>query len=97
MESRKETDGYIIRRYKSGFEIELNDIVLEMIEHKVEWKKGCINVIIRTGWDLALGHAFDVDRCGWDNAIKTLETIERLVSKAIELAKEYMAKRNNDG
>jgi hypothetical protein len=33
-----------------------------------------------------------VDVQGWDNAIRMLEDIEKLVSKAVELAKEYKAK-----
>jgi len=96
VESKKETDGYNIKRYERGFEIELNDIVLEVSEYVLEWEKGYINIIIRRGWDLVLRHALDIDEYGWDNVIKTLETIEKLVSKAIELAKEYKAKENNN-
>jgi len=97
MESRRQIDGYNIRRYENGFEIELNDIIVEVKEYVVEPWRGYVNVIIRTEGDLVLRHAFDVDRKGWENAIKTLETIERLVSKAIEIAKEYEAKSDNDG
>ena len=92
MESRKE----VIRRYKNGFEIWFSNIILEMIEYTVEWKKGYINIIIRREWDSVLRHALDIDEYGWDNAIKTLETIRVLVSKAIELAKEYKAKESNN-
>ena len=97
MESRKETDGYIIRRYKYGFEVELNEIVVKVSKYAPEWDKDYVNIIIREVWDLVLRHAFDVDKKGWDNAIRTLETIKVLVSKAIELAKEYKAKRDNNG
>jgi hypothetical protein len=92
MESKKE----VIRRYEYGFEVELNEIVIKVSKYAPEWDKDYVNIIIREVWDLVLRHAFDVDEKGWDNAIKTLETIETLVSKAIELAKEYKAKENNN-
>jgi hypothetical protein len=81
-----------IRMRENGFEITLNDIVIDVFEYKDELWKGYVNIVIRTMGDLVLRHAFDVDVQGWDNAVKTLETIEKLVSKAVELAKEYKAK-----
>jgi hypothetical protein len=86
-----------IRIHENGFEITLNDIVINVFEYKDELWKGYVNIVIRAMGDLALRHAFDVDVQGWDNAIKTLEDIERLVSKAIELAKEYKAKGDSNG
>jgi hypothetical protein len=81
-----------IRIHENGFEITLNDIVINVFEYKDEPWKGYVNIVIRTVGDLVLRHAFDVDVQGWDNAINTLETIERLVSTAIELAKEHKEK-----
>ena len=81
-----------IRIYENGFEMRLNEIVMDVFEYKDGLWKGYVNIVIRTEGDLALSHAFDVDTGGWDNAIEILETIEKLVSKAIELAKEHKEK-----
>jgi hypothetical protein len=81
-----------IRIHENGFEIRLNDIVVSVFEYTYELWKGYVNIVIRTKGDLVLRHAFDTDVQGWDNAIRMLEDIEKLVSKAVELAKEYKAK-----
>jgi len=92
-----ENSDVAVEYISTGFILKYKDKRLELYEYTEEPYRGYLNLVIRMEYDSTYRRAFDVDIQGWDNAIKTLETIERLVSKAIELAKEYKAKGDSNG
>ena len=87
-----ENSDVTVEMYPKGFILKYKDMRLELFEYTDAPYKGYLSLAIRMEYDNIYRHAFDVNERGWENAIKTLEAIEKLVSKAIELAKEYKEK-----
>jgi hypothetical protein len=87
-------DIYVDKK-NTGFSLKLGDIILEVFELKSGAHDSYVNITIRSEGDIVYRHAFDVDIEGWQEAVKTLENIEKLASQAIKIAKQYVTKNKN--
>ena len=85
-----------IEYISTGFILKYKGKRLELYEYTDVPYRGYLNLTIRMEYDNTYRHALDVNCRSWSEAIEILEDIERLVSKAIELAKEYKAKGSNN-
>ncbi|MCI4407697.1 MAG: hypothetical protein JHC26_01305 [Thermofilum sp.] len=79
----------------TGFSLKLGDIILEVFELKSGARDSYVNITIRSEGDIVYRHVFDFDVEGWQEAVKTLENIEKLASQAVKIARQHVAKNKN--
>ena len=87
--------GIHVDKKDTGFSLKLGDIVLDVVELSSGAHNSYVNISIRSESDIVYRHAFDVDVDGWLEAVKTLENIERLASRAVKMAKQRVRKDKN--